>query len=74
MISLFAYDNDTFVIYPYVDRDTKDSDILVHIKDAKSIESLDYSRPIEPLYYEKDYAVFSLRATVGKFNGYKINR
>ncbi len=74
MISLFAYDNDTFVIYPYVDRDTKDSDILVHIKDAKSIESLDYSRPIEPLYYEKEYAIFALRATVGKFSGYKINR
>ena len=74
MISLFAYDNDTFVLYPYVDRDTKDSDILVHIKNAKSIESLDYSRPIEPLYHEKDYAVFALRATVGKFSGYKINR
>ncbi len=73
-ISLFAYDNDTFVIYPYVDRDTKDSDILVHIKDAKSIESLDYPHAIPPLYMEKDYAVFALRATVGKFSGYRINR
>ena len=74
MISLFAYDNDTFVIYPYVDRDTKDSDILVHIKNAKSIENVDYPHTIQPLYVEKDYAVFSLRATVGKFIGYKINR
>lgn len=74
MISLFAYDNDTFVLYPYVDRDTKDSDILVHIKDAKSIESEDYPHTIQPLYVEKDYAVFALRATVGKFSGYKINR
>lgn len=73
-ISLFAYDNDTFVIYPYVDRDTKDSDILVHIKDAKSIESLDYPHAIPPLYMEKDCAVFALRATVGKFSGYRINR
>lgn len=74
MISLFAYDNDTFVLYPYVDRDTKDSDILVHIKNAKSIESVDYPHTIQPLYMEKDYAVFALRATVGKFSGYKINR
>ena len=74
MISLFAYDNDTFVLYPYVDRETCDSDILVHIKDAKSIERIDMPRPIEPLYYDKDYAVFSLRTTVGKFAGYKINR
>ena len=74
MISLFAYDNDTFVLYPYVDRDTKDSDILVHIKDAKSIESMDYPHTIQPLYVEKDYAVFALRATVGKFSGYRINR
>lgn len=74
MISLFAYDNDSFVLYPYVDRETCDCDILVHIKDAKSIERVDMPHPIEPLYYDGDYAVFSLRAMVGKFAGYKINR
>ena len=74
MISLFAYDNDTFVIYPYVDRDTKDCDIFIHIKNAKSITSLNANYTIQPLYCEKDYAVFSLRTMVGKFFGYKINR
>ena len=74
MISLFAYDNDTFVIYPYVDADTKDSDIYVHIKDAVSITDVMSNRVIEPLYSTKGEAVFCLRATVGKFAGYKINR
>ncbi len=74
MISLFAYDNDTFVIYPYVDADTKDSDIFVHIQDAVSITEVMSGRVIEPLYKEKDEAVFCLRATIGKFVGYKVNR
>ena len=74
MISLFAYDNDTFVIYPYVDANTKDSDIYVHIKDAVSITDVMNNRVIEPLYTEKGEAVFCLRANVGKFVGYKVNR
>lgn len=74
MISLFAYDNDTFVIYPYVDANTKDSDIYVHIKDAVSITEVMSNRVIEPLYTEKGEAVFCLRANVGKFVGYKVNR
>lgn len=74
MISLFAYDNDTFVIYPYVDANTKDSDIYVHIKDAVSITDVMSNRVIEPLYTEKGEAVFCLRVNVGKFVGYKVNR
>ncbi len=74
MISLFAYDNDTFVIYPYVDADTRDSDIYVHICDATAIENVTNGQIIEPLYYDKNEAVFCLRATVGKFAGYRIHR
>ena len=74
MISLFAYDNDTFVIYPYVDADTRDSDIYVHICDAKTIENVTTGEIIAPLYYDKNEAVFCLRATVGKFVGYRIQR
>ncbi len=74
MISLFAYDNDTFVIYPYVDADTRDSDIYVHIKGAANIVNVADGKTIEPLYFDKDEAVFCLRATVGKFVGYQIQR
>ena len=74
MISLFAYDNDTFAIYPYVDADTRDSDIYVHIKNAASIVNVESGQVIEPLYFDKEEAVFCLRATVGKFAGYRIQR
>lgn len=74
MISLFAYDNDTFVIYPYVDAATRDSDIYVHIKGAETIVNVDNGQVINPLYYDIDEAVFCLRATVGKFTGYQIQR
>ena len=74
MISLFIYDNDTFVIYPYVDANTRDSDIYVHIIGASSIVNVDNNQVIEPLYHDNDEAVFCLRATVGKFFGYKIKR
>ena len=74
MISLFPYDNDTFVIYPYVDADTRDSDIYVHIRDAVSITDVTDGQTMEPLYHEDHEAVFCLRAVVGKFRGYRINR
>ena len=73
-ISVFAYDNDVFVIYPYVDNNTFDSDITVFIKDAKSIVPFDSEKEILPLYSENGEAAFRLRAMVGKFQGYRINR
>lgn len=74
MISLFAYDNDTFVIYPYADANTKDSDIYLHITNAKAIEDLSTGTVINPLYRENDESVFCIRANVGKFRGYKVQR
>lgn len=74
MISLFAYDNDTFVIYPYADATTKDSDIYLHITNAKAIEEISTGTIVKPLYEENDESVFCVRATVGKFRGYKIQR
>lgn len=73
-VSLFTYDNDTFVIYPYVDNDTYDSDILVYVENAVALESLSDSRKIEPLYTEGNEAVFRLRAQIGKISAYKIIR
>ncbi|MBQ5319994.1 MAG: hypothetical protein J6K17_12940 [Oscillospiraceae bacterium] len=73
-ISIFTYDNDTFVVYPYVDNNTYDSDITVHIKGAKAIARLSDGKEIAPLYEENGEAVFRLRAEVGKFVGYKIIR
>ena len=72
-ISIFTYDNDTFVIYPYVDNNTYDSDILVYVKNAKALQTF-AGNEILPLYTENDEAVFRLRAQVGKYDGYKIIR
>ncbi len=73
-ISIFTYDNDTFVVYPYVDNNTYDSDITVHIKDAKAITGLSDCRETAPIYTENGEAVFRLRTEVGKFTGYRIIR
>lgn len=73
-ISIFHYDNDAFVIYPYVDNGTYDSEITVCIKGAKYITSLSDSRRIEPLYTHNGEAYFKLRAQVGKFSAYSIAR
>ena len=37
MISLFHYDNDSFILYPYLDRETHDTDIFLHVQDAKAL-------------------------------------
>ena len=73
-ISLFVYDNDTFVVYPYVDNNTFDSDITVFVKGAKSLSPLNGGKEIQPLYISKDEAAFRLRAQAGKFAAYRINR
>ena len=79
---LFAYDNDTFVLYTYVTSTANDSLIDVHIKGAKALQKLGNGRApipgfdtpdtIKPLYMREDEAVFRLRARVGDFEGYKI--
>lgn len=38
--SLFAYDNDTFVLYTYVMTRANDADVLVHIKNAKALRMI----------------------------------
>lgn len=75
--SLFAYDNDTFILYTYVTSFANDCDIMIHIKGAKKLEMLN-SRypfpPMDPLYTAGEDAVFKFRARVGAFAGFKIIR
>ncbi len=77
-ISIFPYDNDTFVLYNYVTSWANDSDVLVHIKGAKKISPLVkrkfFPSEILPLYNEGDEAVFKLPVRVGSFSGYRIER
>ena len=73
-ISLFVYDNDCFVIYPYVDNDTYDSDITVFIANAENITDISTGRAISPLYTENGTSAFKLRAQVGKIDAFRITR
>ena len=74
MISLFHYDNDSFILYPYLDRETHDTDIFLHVQDAKALTEVVSDKRIEPLYTEAGEAVFRIHAMVGKFRGYHVER
>jgi hypothetical protein len=77
-ISIFPYDNDTFVLYNYVTSWANDSVVTLRIKNAKKLTF--FKKPmwgpseILPYAQEGEYAVFKLLSPVGKFDGYKIER
>lgn len=77
-ISLFPYDNDSFILYNYVTSWANDSVVTVKIKNAKSITPKPATRwmpkEIAPLYTEGDYSFFRIPVSVGKFTAYVINR
>ncbi len=73
-VSLFAYDNDTIVLYSYVSSEAYDKDVFLHINGAKKLKHTGWGFEMDPLYVEKDEAVFKIRARVGKFDCIKIIR
>lgn len=73
-VSLFLYDNDTFVLYPYNDRFTQDQDMLLHIAGNVKLEDVESRRKLDPLFVTRGESVFSLRMHVGKWQAYRICR
>lgn len=79
-ISLFVYDNDAFVVYPYVMEGVQREVIRVHVQGAAALENpfwpkrFSGSGRIEPLYVREGEAVFELPAMPGKYVLYKIIR
>lgn len=77
-VSLFVYDNDTFLLYNYVTSWANDCDLYVHVKGAKKLVPtvMPKYEPAEilPLYTAGDDAVFKIRAGVGRWSAYKIVR
>ena len=78
-ISLFLYDNDAFVVYPYVMEGAQRQVIRLHVRGAKALE--DPCRDprfgggrIEPLYVKDGEAMFEAPALPGKYVLYKIIR
>ena len=70
---LFIYDNDTFVIYPFVSTDASSEKIRIHTHKCKSISSLEYSHEIKPLYESEKECVFVIKSFIGKAMSFKIN-
>ena len=74
-ISLFAYDNDTFVVYPYVMEGVQRSVVRLHVKGAKALVLPNQgNKRLEPLYLRGDEAVFEVEAMPGRYVLYRIER
>ena len=79
-ISLFAYDNDTFIVYPYVTSQAQPGAIRIHVigeaeallmplrKDFRTGECL----RVPPLYSGAGETVFEVRATPGVYDLYRV--
>ena len=80
-VSLFLYDNDSLIVYPYVMENARRDKIRLHIRGAKALNVQPknpkipekYQR-IEPLYVQGDEAVFELAAMPGQYRLYQIIR
>ena len=76
-ISVFPYDNGSFVVYPYVMDGVQRETIRLHVCGAAALE--DPCRParfgggrIDPLYVKNGEAVFETEAMPGRYTLYKI--
>ena len=74
-ISLFVYDNDTFVLYPYVMEGVQREVVRLHVRGAKALSlPCEDGRRLEPLYTEGGEAVFEVEAAPGRYVLYRIER
>ena len=73
-ISLFVYDNDSVVLYPYVMDGAQRARVLLHVKNGSVLVSEPGGKRIDPLYCRGDEAVFELITMPGKYVLYRIER
>ena len=79
-ISLFPYDNDSFIVYPYVAAGSQPATILIHVAgEAEALELPLKKHPVtgkafrlEPLYRRNGETVFEARTAPGKYELYRI--
>ena len=75
-ISLFIYDNDSLIVYPYVMDHVQRQVIRLHVRGATAltVPAEKRQRRITPTYILGDEAVFELEAKPGKYTLYHIER
>ena len=69
------YDNDAFIVYPYVDDGVQPSAIRIHA--AGKVKALNMpvrGRKLQPLYCTAAETVFEVRAMPGQYELYQIVR
>ena len=73
-VSLFVYDNDSFMLYPYVMEDVQRTIVRVHVKDASALYEPVSGRELKPLFEANGEAVFELPAMPGKYTLFSVRR
>ena len=73
-ISLFVYDNGSFIVYPYVMEGVQRQVIRLHVRGAKALTLPVQGRRIDPLYTQGEEAVFEAPALPGQYMLYRIER
>ena len=74
-ISLFVYDNDAFIVYPYVDDGTQPGLCRIHVAgQVRALEMPVEGKSLEPLYTTEQETVFEYRAVPGQYVLYRIVR
>jgi len=67
-ISLFPYDNEAFIVYPYVDEGAQPSLVRIHVAgQVKALEMPVEGRQLPPLYANDDETVFEYHAVPGQY-------
>ncbi len=75
LVSLFPYDNNAFIVYPYVDDGTQPSLVRIHV--AGQVNALDMpvdGKPLQPLYTTDKETVFEYRVQPGRYDLFRIVR
>jgi hypothetical protein len=74
-IGLFAYDNNVFVLYPFVEDGVSPEKVSIHVAgEAKALTDIATAAKIPPLYSRNGETVFRLMTYPGKFVFYKVER
>lgn len=75
-ISLFMYDNDTFILYPYAEHGAKPCPVKLHVLgDAEALEiPAMKGREVKPLHKQWGETVFEWKCHPGQYVLFKIKR
>ncbi len=74
-VSLFVYDNDTFILYPYVEHGVQPKMVKLHVLgDVEALEIPAQNREVKPLYKQYGETVFEWLALPGRYTLFKIKK